>query len=359
MWPVLTGGELIHDLFSFPALIRSAADGVLTRDEQQRLHRPRAPSLRDVEWTEGDLALVDEADALLGARESARPRRTPRRRTGDDAADRVVAELGVGGFITGAELARRYGGESLPAPVDEEPRTFGHVVVDEAQDLTPMQWRMVARRCPTGSLTVVGDFGQSSRAGAAGSWDEVLALLPDRAPSRVVTLTVNYRTPVEVMEVAHRVLEVAAPEVAPTRAVRHTGQHPTFERVGAGEAIDAVAAAARAVVGDGTVAIIAPTELHEPVVEALAEVGAVADSADALDAPVAVLDATNAKGLEFDHVVVVEPARLVADDRSGLRLLYTVLTRATRRLVVIHSDSLPEPLAQAASSLSGAPLAAS
>src|SRR4029077_17005597 len=116
--------------------------------------------------------------------------------------------------------------ETATAPTDEEPRTFGHVLVDEAQDLTPMQWRMLARRCPSGSMTVVGDFGQSSRAGAAASWDDVLALLPDRAPSRSVTLTVNYRTPAEVMYVAHRVLAVAAPGVAPTRAVRHTGHHP-------------------------------------------------------------------------------------------------------------------------------------
>jgi hypothetical protein len=335
---------------------------LLSDDEQELLHRRRDPDVARAPWTEADLALVDEADSLLGAPESARPRRSARRRPYDDTADRVVAELGVGGFITGAELARRDGGEPAPrpsAPVEEEPRTFGHVLVDEAQDLSPMQWRMLARRCPTGSLTIVGDFGQSSRPGAARSWDEVLALLPIRADPRVVTLTVNYRTPAEVMEVAHRVLAVAAPDVAPTRAVRHTGEYPRFVRVAVDEVVRATAAAARAVVGDGTVAVVAPKTLHDEIVDALSDVGAVADSAEALDAAVAVLGPTDAKGLEFDHVVLVEPAQLLPDEPAGLRLLYVVLTRATRRLVVIHSEPLPPPLASAARSLGGAPVAAS
>ena len=359
MWPVLTGGELIHDLFSFPALIHSAADGVLSRDEQVGLHRPRTENVRAVAWTDADLALVDEADGLLGAPEAARPRRKARRRSADDAAHRVVAELGVGGFLTASEVARRYGGDERPAAPDDEPRTFGHVLVDEAQDLSPMQWRMLARRCPTGSMTVVGDFGQSSRVGAAATWEDVLALLPERGPSRVVTLTVNYRTPAEVMEVAHRVLAAGAPDVPPTRAVRQTGDAPQFTKVDADALVGAAAQAARAVAGDGTVAIVAPPELHDELVDALADVGAVADSVEALDAPVAVLTPMDVKGLEFDHVVVVEPARLVAPDAAGLRMLYVTLTRATRRLFVVHAEPLPEALAAGASALGGAPVAAS
>lgn len=359
MWPVLTGGELIHDLFSFPALIHSAADGVLSRDEQEGLHRPRSESVREVAWTDADLALVDEADALLGSPEAARPRRRARRRGSDDAANRVVAELGVGGFITGAEVARRYGSDEPTAkPDDDDPRTFGHVLVDEAQDLSPMQWRMLARRCPTGSMTVVGDFGQSSRAGAATSWDAVLEILPQRAPSHMVTLTVNYRTPAEVMEVAHRVLAAGAPEVAPTRAVRRTGESPQFERVDPGALVEVAARAARSVIGEGTVAIVAPPDVHSALVDALADIGAVADSVEALDAAVAVLTPVDAKGLEFDHVVVVEPARLVPPDAPGLRMLYVALTRATRRLFVVHSEPLPESLA-ATSTIGGAPVAAS
>jgi DNA helicase IV len=363
MWPVLAGGELVHDLFSFAGLVKSAADGLLSADEQRLLRRDRASSVRDVAWTEADLALVDEADSLLGPPELAKPRRRRRRRgVVDDAANRTVAELGVGGMVSAAEVARRYAGDGATGRAEpDEPRTFAHVLVDEAQDLSPMQWRMLARRCPTGSMTVVGDFGQASRAGSARSWDEALALLPDRSPPRVVTLTVNYRTPAEIMDVAHRVLAAAAPDVPPTRAVRETGEQPHFRQVAAGDLVaSAVESARAAVVDDGTVAVIAPSDLHAAIVDGLADVGAVADSADALDAPVAVLDAVAAKGLEFDHVVVVEPARLVSPDERGLRLLYVVVTRATRRLVVVHAEPLPEALdATKGSAPTGAPVAAS
>ncbi len=363
MWPVLTGGELIHDLCSFAGLVKSAADGVLTPSEQRMLLRSRAPSVREVPWTEADLALVDEADALLGPPELAKPRRRrSRRATADDAANRTVAELGVGGMVSAAEVARRYAGDPAPIGADpDEPRTYAHVLVDEAQDLSPMQWRMLARRCPTGSMTVVGDFGQASRPGAARDWDQALALLPDRSPPRVVTLTVNYRTPAEIMDVAHRVLAAAAPDVAPTKAVRETGDQPRFRQVDPVDLVATAVATARDAVGiGGTVAVIAPDELHDEIVRGLEDVGAVADSADALDAPVAVLDARAAKGLEFDHVVVVEPARLVTPDARGLRLLYVVVTRATRRLVVVHAQPLPEALGSAiANAPSGAPVAAS
>jgi DNA helicase IV len=346
MWPVLSGGELVHDLFSFPALIRSAADGVLTRAEQEGLQRARSATLRDVAWTEADLALVDEADALLGAPEAARPRRRrSRRRNGDGTAARVISELGVGGFLSAADVERRYGG-SEPTPTDDdEPRTFGHVVVDEAQDLSPMQWRMLARRCPSGSMTIVGDFGQSSQPGAARDWDEVLALLPDRASSRVVTLTINYRTPAEIMEVAHRVLAEAAPAPATTEAVRTTGAVPRYQRADRDDLVATAADAAREAAGGvGTVAVLAPAELHDDLVAALHDVGAVADSVESLDAPVAVLDVTRAKGLEFDHVVLVEPVRLVPPGPIGLRMLYVALTRATRELSIVHADALPAAL---------------
>src|SRR6266536_2666249 len=183
MWPVLSGAELVHDLFSFPALIRSAADGVLTRDEQRGLSRPRSARVRDVARTEADVALVDEADALLGPPETSRPRR--RRRRGrapagalEDAA-RVVEELGVGSYTTAAEVLERYEGGAPPSEDGVgEPRTFGHVLVDEAQDLSAMQWRMIGRRCPSGSMTLVGDFGQSSRPGALCDWKAVADELP-------------------------------------------------------------------------------------------------------------------------------------------------------------------------------------
>jgi DNA helicase IV len=360
MWPALSGAELVHDLFSFPALIRSAADGVLTRDEQRGLARSRSARVRDVEWTEADVALVDEADALLGPPEMARPRRRRRRRPSSDGAledaARVVEDLGVGSYTSAAEVLQRYEGGAAPSEDGVgEPRTFAHVLVDEAQDLSAMQWRMLGRRCPSGSMTLVGDFGQSSRPGALRDWDAVRAQLPGDEPARVVTLTVNYRTPAEIMAVADRCAAAAAPGLVSSRSVRSTGRPPRF--VSVDDETELVAAAAGAVRDDrdreGTTAVIAPRALHDDLVVALADLGARAGSAEAIDAPVAVLDAPEAKGLEFDHVVVVEPAQLVPADDAGLRLLYTALTRATQTLAVVHGARLPEalqPVAVAATS---------
>jgi len=154
MWPVLSGTELVLDLFGFAALVHSAAGGVLTDDEQALLLRERGPDLAGVEWTDADLALVDEADAILGPTSAARPRTRRRARRESDLAhaQRTVDELGVGAFTNAADVLARYGSDAPAASADDdgELRTFGHVLVDEAQDLTAMQWRMLARRCPTG-----------------------------------------------------------------------------------------------------------------------------------------------------------------------------------------------------------------
>jgi DNA helicase IV len=348
MWPILSGTELVHELFGFEALIRSASGGVLTDAEQRLLFRERVSDVTDVEWTEADLPLVDEADAILGPPSAASPRarRRARRDPELEQARRTVDELGVGGFTNASEVLARYGSDApTVGDVDTEPRTFGHVLVDEAQDLSAMQWRMLARRCPSGSMTLVGDFGQASRPGAVANWDEAIANLPVRVPPHRVTLTVNYRTPAEIMHVANRVLPAAAPGVEPARSVRSTGAHPEVVTVARDDLVASAAAAARrASTQGGTVAVIAPVEMHAALAAALADRGAVADDVEAIDAPIAVLTGLDSKGLEFDHVVVVEPSRLVAPDRSGLRLLYVVLTRATRRLVVVHADPLPEAL---------------
>ena len=357
MWPILSGAELVHDLFSFPGLIRSATKGILSRDEHEQLTRPRSSSVREVAWTPADVALIDEADALLGPPEAGRPRRRRRRRGASDRAledaQRVVEELGLGSYTTAAEVVERYGGGAAPSEDGVgEPRTFGHVLVDEAQDLTAMQWRMVGRRCPSGSMTLVGDFGQSSRPGALHDWEAVRAQLPGDEPARVVTLSVNYRTPAEIMTLADRFVAAAAPDVRPARSVRSTGRPPQFLAAdNSAELLTVVADATQNGKGEGgTTAVIAPRDLHEDLVALLADLGAVGGSADAIDAPVTVVDASDAKGLEFDHVIVVEPSRLVAPDASGLRLLYTALTRATQNLTVVHAAPLPEALQPAAAS---------
>jgi DNA helicase IV len=349
MWPVLSGADLVNDLFGFSALVRSAADGLLTDAEQALLHRARSREIASVQWTEDDVPLIDAADARLGPVEAARPRMR-RARAGDeelDRATRVIEELGLQGFTDAATLARRNGAASTNGTDSfNEPRTFGHVLVDEAQDLSAMQWRMLARRCPSGSMTIVGDPGQASRPGALASWSEVLAHLPQHNAARFVTLTINYRTPAEVMEVAARLLAVAAPTVEPSRSVRSTGEQPHFIATTAPALLaDTVAHVREVLARTGTVAVIAPPTLHPGIIGGLADVGASSEATDALDAAVAVLEPTEAKGLEFDHVVVVEPAQLVAADRAGLRLLYMTITRTTKTLTVVHAQPLPEGLA--------------
>jgi DNA helicase IV len=348
-WPVISGAELVNDLFGFRALIRSAARDILSEADMARLHRRRDPDVQEAAWSEADIALIDEADALVGPVEAARPRRRRRRSSEDalDTANRVIEDLGLHGFTDAASLANRYGdGNNDATESIGEPRTYGHILVDEAQDLTAMQWRMLARRCPSGSMTLVGDPGQASRPGAVASWDDVLGHLPTHIAPQFVTLSVNYRTPTEVMDVAARLLAVAAPTVEPSRSVRSTGEQPRFIATTPRDLVARTAETVRAVrARSGTLAVIAPTELHMTLAAELHDIGAVANAAEALDAQVAILDATDAKGLEFDHVVVVEPSRLVTSDAAGLRLLYVTITRTTKSLVIVHSGSLPEGLA--------------
>ena len=178
-----------------------------------------------------------------------------------------------------------------------------------------MQWRMLARRCPSGSMTLVGDFGQASRPGALSSWDDVIANLPVRVPPHRVTLTVNYRTPSEIMDVANRLLPAAAPGVEPARPVRSTGAHPEVRHrpratSWCASAADMAARGRRRWAAPSRSS--RPAELHAALAAALADRGAVADDVEAIDAPIAVLTGLDSKGLEFDHVIVVEPARLVA-----------------------------------------------
>jgi DNA helicase IV len=194
-------------------------------------------------------------------------------------------------------------------------------------------------------MTLVGDPGQASRPGAVASWEQVFRHLPTHNPPRFATLSVNYRTPSEIMDVAARLLAVAAPTVEPSQSVRSTGEFPRYLTVGRDDLVhESARTARRAFARGGTVAVIAPAADHAALVDALADIGATAGSAEALDAPIAVLDATDAKGLEFDHVIVTEPSRLVTPDRAGLRLLYVTITRATKSLTIVHADALPEGL---------------
>jgi DNA helicase IV len=297
IWPLLLPEELVHDLLGARPLIELAGAGKLQDHERAALHRPRATALEDIPWTAADVPLLDEAFVLLG----------PRKRRPDNA-DAV--------------------------------RTFGHVVVDEAQDLSPMQLRMLARRSLGGSMTIVGDIGQATGPFSPSGWGDILAHLPSRKPSRQVELTVNYRTPSEIMEVAARVLAKAAPHLVPPQSVRSAGFGPAVRAVGPGEDVTevalALAASLREEIG-GTVAVICPPSLAGPL-------GAAREDDVSLEDEVSIVPVGSVKGLEFDGVVVVEPGLIADESPQGLRALYVSLTRATKRLTIVHEAPLPAVL---------------
>ena len=219
-----------------------------------------------------------------------------------------------------------------------------------------MQLRMLGRRSLSGSMTIVGDIAQATGQWAPSSWKDVLAHLPTPRGTRAVELTVNYRTPSEIMDLAGRVLEAAAPHLRPPESVRTTGVAPriitTVDPLA--EQVARVTREEVAVVtgeegAGGTVAVICPPSLLEPVGAALVRAGVDFGSlaGGALDETVTLVPLEAAKGLEFDSVVVVEPGRLVVEAAGGLRSLYVAMTRATRRLSIVHADALPSPVALA------------
>ncbi|HTV10748.1 MAG TPA: AAA family ATPase [Acidimicrobiales bacterium] len=317
IWPRLSPEDFLHDLLGARPLIEHAGRGVLPAEELALLQRPRSASAELVEWSAADIALLDEASWLLGP--------------------------------------MRSGGGS-----HERQRAYGHIVVDEAQDLTPMELRMVARRSLSGSMTLVGDIAQATGAWAPASWDEVLAHLPKKRGWARATLSVSYRAPAEVMALAVRVLAEAVPGTEPPTPVRHTGHEPLLV-LAPGDLGAAVAGAVAAEVAavasqggdqDGSVGVLVPPELVAEVRSGLVAAGLSFGEvgAGALDAQVSLLAVTDAKGLEFDSVIVVEPAAVVASAAQGLRALYVALTRCTRRLAVVYSKPLPGPLRSRATS---------
>jgi DNA helicase IV len=218
---------------------------------------------------------------------------------------------------------------------------YVHVVVDEAQDLSPMQCRAVARRCPLGSLTVLGDQAQTTAPWAAGSWPAALAHLGHPA-AQIKPLTIGYRVPAEVLQVANRLLPHIAADVPPASSIRAGDQALSY-------GADLVEALRRCLAAEGSIAVIAPDARVAGVLAELAAAGVRAAAVDQEAAGrVTVVPATAAKGLEFDSVVLLEPAEIVAAEPSrlaGLRRLYVCWTRAVSRLAVVHSQPLPAELA--------------
>ena len=307
MWPVLTPAELLHDLFGSMALLRLAASDVLEEREYKALHRPRSESVDDVRWTAADVALLDDAREVLGPR--------PGKNGKIDEADEI--------------------------------RTYGHIVIDEVQDLTPMQLKMATRRSLSGSMTVVGDIAQATGPMAPDDWDQVLEYLPNRKPPRVIGLSVGYRIPAQIMELANKVMTAATPGLRVPESVRLGDVGPRVIR--AESLTDGVINEVRLLLADmaaGSVAVVAPDGLCDDVSAALSGAGLEHGRAGTagLDQSLTVVPVSVIKGLELDAVVVVEPSRIVSDQQHGMRALYVALTRSTQRLTVVFADELPAPM---------------
>jgi DNA helicase IV len=267
--PLPRAEKLVARLLTSPSALAEAADGLLERDEQRLLLRDRPRRVSELRWSDHDLPLLDVARTL----------------------------------------------------VEGPARTYGHVIVDEAQDLSPMQLLMVSRRTVDGSLTMLGDVAQATGPVTYGRWQELEPYLPQDAEVRIEELRHAYRVPAEIMELALPLLDQIAPDVEPPLAYRQGGAPPKLVRVAEDELLSAAAREA-AMFDDGLLAIIGPRSLVES--------GVLEDTY--------VLTPPQAKGLEFDHVVVIEPA-LIAEEggERGLRELYVALTRPTKTLVVVHS----------------------
>ncbi|GAB2734168.1 AAA family ATPase [Amycolatopsis magusensis] len=326
LWPELTPQKLLADFFGSRERLE-AAKGLLSPDEREALFRPQGDA-----WTISDAPLLDEAVEFLGVDRSAERRAERRRRASAEYAREVLGlmeldradevddfELVASDVVDAERLAERAEERDerdlAERAAEDREWTYGHVVVDEAQELSAMDWRVLMRRCPRRSFTVVGDLAQRQSAAGARSWAEPLApYVQDRWLYR--RLTVNYRTPAEIMAVAAGALAEVDPTLEVPESVRSNGIRPWAQRVAPEELAEAVAAARRELgAGEGSVAVIAPPGL-------------------ALEGPV--LTPMQTKGLEFDAVLLVDPQRF-----AGASELYVALTRPTQRLGVLHTEPLP------------------
>jgi len=319
-WPDLAATTILTALAAGEVALEVVAQGLLPAADRERL---AAAWTRATTWTIDDVALLDELVALLGEPTARRP--VPRRREADDEGIRLTTDaLHVAAPVVDVEA--------------EGYRDFAHVVVDEAQDLSPMQWRAVSRRGPYASWTVVGDLAQRSRVAEPADWQAVARLIGRRSVE-IATLEVNYRTPSEIAEVATEVLEAAGhdPGLAP-RAVRSAGQRPRHLVTATVTATTAEVVTGIVTARGGTVGVLADEQDVADLRRAV-EVGVPREDLDR----VRVLEVREAKGLEFDDVVVVSPDRIVARSVVGTHQLYVAVTRATRSLTLVAEPGVSFP----------------
>ncbi|MFH8490838.1 HelD family protein [Streptomyces longisporoflavus] len=285
-WPGVKPEEVLAALLADPAALAAAADGILDAAEQRAIGWTKPPrSYKSAKWSAADLVLLDEIAGLL-----------------------------------------------------ERPEGYGHIVVDEAQDLSPMEARAIARRAEFGSLTVLGDLAQGTAPWAARDWPGLLAHL-GRPDAAVTPLTTGFRVPKAIVGLANRVLASLDVDVPPARSLRTDGELRIREvRDVVAATVDAVRAGLSR---EGSLGVIAADTDVAGLREALAAAGIDSAGPDDPDARVTVLPASLAKGLEYDHVVAVEPAAIAEAEQRGPSRLYVVLTRAVSRLDVLHSRPLP------------------
>ena len=361
----ITPEWLLTLLWSSPERLAAAAPD-LPANERAALHRPPGQP-----WTQADVALLDEAADLLGDTEAViRQRRQAKAARAAENAEHLdytrevvhsqlsagqltVDPLDVDPFIElMAERTqhREVRGTIAERAADDRTWQFGHVIVDEAQELSPMGWRMLMRRCRRRSMTLVGDLAQSGSDGGLRSWAE---LLDGYAPGRwhAAELTVNYRTPAEIMTVASDVLAAVDPAATPPVSARSTGVAPWSRCVAAddfGHALIDTVIAEQAQVVDGRLAVIVPSsryaELADLVAAAVPGTAQGTDPARLLDSTTAILSVEQSKGLEFDSVLIADPGAILAGSCRGASDLYVAVTRATRRLGVVAVDTLPDVL---------------
>jgi DNA helicase IV len=359
LWPVLTPQRLLADLFASAQRLAAAAPRLTAAERESLLREPGS------DWTPADVPLLDEAAELLGEDDRAARSAERRRQRAEvayaggvlDIISRDLdddAEILMGAdLVDASRLAERQEDEAgltaAERAAGDRTWAFGHVIVDEAQELSEMAWRMLMRRCPARSMTIVGDVAQTGDIAGTPSWGRILdPYQGDRW--RLAPLTINYRTPAEIMSVAADVLAAIDPALELPRSVRESGTMPWRLEVTPEGLADGVAGAARraaARLGDGRMAVIVPAARLEEFGKAISAVvpGSAVGEQPELERPLVVLTVRQAKGLEFDSVLIGDPAGILAESPRGLNDLYVALTRATQQLGVVYAGELPGVLA--------------